>query len=105
MEIKSTGLVNLIQPGAVANKHSQSLQPSEMPKSKAVKSEVKVSEKPELGSLADHKAVFALQGNNHVVIQFLDKRGEVVKQFPPKEVIAAYERLREIMKSDFDNEA
>jgi uncharacterized FlaG/YvyC family protein len=35
----------------------------------------------------------------------LDKNGEVIKQIPPKEVVAAYERMKEMQKSGFENEA
>ncbi|MHB8841657.1 MAG: flagellar protein FlaG [Candidatus Aquicultor sp.] len=100
MEVKLTGL---IKPNIAASK---SAQPSEPAQQKGQAPEVKVSKQtaPEV-AINNSKAVFAIQNEKYVVIQFLDKEGQVVKQIPPKELINAYERLQESIKRNYDKEA
>jgi len=100
MEVKPTGLIKL---NIAAIK---SAQPSEPAQQKGQTPEVKVSKQKEPGAaINDNKAVFAIQDEKYVVIQFLDKEGQVVKQIPPKELITAYERLQDSIKSNYDKEA
>jgi uncharacterized FlaG/YvyC family protein len=104
IDIKSTGSVNLIKAG-VATSKVQSTKAPEPPKAEVAKADTKVPSMPESQNLVGQKAVFSLQDNKHVVIQFLDKNGEVIKQIPPKAVVEAYERLKELTTSDLNNEA
>ncbi len=100
MEIKPTVP---LQKNIAINK---STVPSEAEKPKVPVPEIKISkQEPQQANVNDKKAVFAIQDDKYVVIQFLDKDGEVVKQIPAKELINAYERLQESIKNHYDEEA
>jgi len=100
MDVKLTGIQQL----NIAS--SKSIQPSEPLLKKEPAPEIKASKKaePEV-AINTNKAVFAVQDEKYIVIQFLDKEGQVVKQIPAKELISAYERLQENVKRSYDKEA
>ncbi len=52
-------------------------------------------------SLFDLKAVFAIDRDKNVVIRFLDKKGEIVKQIPPEEYINMVKKFRESVENIF----
>lgn len=54
--------------------------------------------------LFDLKAVFALDKEKNVVIRFLDKKGEVVRQYPPEEYISMIKKLKENIENLFSKE-
>lgn len=72
---------------------------------KAVKQQSEAKKQAEVERVENNKAVFAIVDDKYVVIQFLDTKGNVVKQIPPKELIAAYERVQETIRSNYDREA
>lgn len=51
------------------------------------------------------KAVFAIDEDKNVVIQLLDKDGEVVRQMPPEDYLDMVKNLKAIVKSHYDIEA
>jgi uncharacterized FlaG/YvyC family protein len=54
--------------------------------------------------LLDLKAVFALDKDKNVVIRFLDKKGEVVRQVPPEEYINMLKKFRANVENLFSKE-
>ncbi len=54
--------------------------------------------------LLDLKAVFALDKEKNVVIRVLDKKGEVVRQFPPEEYINMIKKFKDNVESLFSKE-
>lgn len=54
--------------------------------------------------LFDLKAVFALDKEKNVVIRVLDKKGEIVRQYPPEEYINMIKKFRENVESLFSKE-
>jgi uncharacterized FlaG/YvyC family protein len=54
--------------------------------------------------LLDLKAVFALDKEKNVVIRVLDKKGEIVRQYPPEEYINMIKKLKENVESLFSKE-
>lgn len=57
--------------------------------------------KPAGNGLLDLKAIFALDKDKNVVIQFLDEKGEIVKQVPPEEYINMVKKLETIVENLF----
>src|SRR3990170_4601388 len=51
------------------------------------------------------KGVFAIDEDNNVIIQLLDKDGNVVRQMPPEEYLDMVKKLKEFVKSHYDIEA
>ena len=51
------------------------------------------------------KAVFAIDDDKNVVVQFLDKDGNVVRQMPPEDYLDMVRTLKEFVKSHYDIEA
>jgi|SRR3989304_7868855 len=51
------------------------------------------------------KAVFAIDNDRNVVIQLLDKDGNVVRQMPPEDYLDMVRTLKEFVKSHYDIEA
>lgn len=51
------------------------------------------------------KAVFAIDEDKNVVIQLLNKDGEVVRQMPPEDYFDMVKNLKAIVKSHYDIEA
>jgi uncharacterized FlaG/YvyC family protein len=54
--------------------------------------------------LLDLKAIFALDKEKNVVIKVLDKKGEVVRQYPPEEYINMIKKFKENVESLFSKE-
>lgn len=54
--------------------------------------------------LLDLKAVFALDKEKNVVIRVLDKKGKIVRQYPPEEYIKMVKKFRENIESLFSKE-
>jgi uncharacterized FlaG/YvyC family protein len=54
--------------------------------------------------LLDLKAVFALDKEKNVVIRVLDKKGEIVRQYPPEEYINMIKKLKENVENLFSKE-
>jgi uncharacterized FlaG/YvyC family protein len=54
--------------------------------------------------LFDLKAVFALDKEKNVVIRVLDKKGEIVRQYPPEEYINMIKKFRENIENLFSKE-
>ena len=54
---------------------------------------------------AQGKAVFAVDGDNKVVVQVLDANGKVIEQFPPEQFGSIAKELKAIMKNLFSREA
>jgi uncharacterized FlaG/YvyC family protein len=84
---------------------------AEPPKPQHTDTAAKASKQPKADPMPDikmatgNKAVFKLLDNKQTVIQFIDEKGNVVKQTPPKEVIAAAEHIQEIIEHLVDREA
>ena len=51
------------------------------------------------------KAVFAIDDDKNVVIQILDKDGNVVQQMPPEDYLDMVKKLRKVVNSHYDVEA
>ena len=51
------------------------------------------------------KAVLAIDEDKNVVIQLLDKDGNVVRQMPPEDYLDMVKKLKEVIKSHYDIEA
>ena len=51
------------------------------------------------------KAVFVIDDDKNVVIQLLDKDGNVVRQMPPEDYLDMVRTLKEFVKSHYDIEA
>ena len=51
------------------------------------------------------KGVFAIDEDKNVIIQLLDKDGNVVRQMPPEEYLDMVKKLKEFVKSHYDIEA
>jgi len=64
----------------------------------------KADPKPEIEKAPSNKAVFKLLDNKQTVIQFIDEKGDVTKQIPSKEMIAAAEHVRKIIEHLVDRE-
>ncbi len=57
------------------------------------------------GQAAQSKTVFAVDGNNKVVLQVLDSKGKVLQQLPPEEFGPVAKELKALMKNLFSREA
>ena len=51
------------------------------------------------------KAVFAIDDDKNVVVQFLDKDGKVVQQMPAEEYLDMVKKLKKVVNSHYDIEA
>ena len=51
------------------------------------------------------KGVFAIDEDKNVVIQLVDKDGNVVRQMPPEEYLDMVKKLKKIVNSHYDIEA
>lgn len=51
------------------------------------------------------KAVFAIDDDKNVVIQILDKDGNVVQQMPPEDYLDMVKKLRKVVNSHYEVEA
>src|SRR3990172_8952109 len=51
------------------------------------------------------KAVLAIDDDKNVVIQLVDKDGNVVRQMPPEDYLDMVKKLKEVIKSHYDIEA
>ena len=51
------------------------------------------------------KAVFAIDNDRNVVIQLLDKYGNVVRQMPPEDYLDMVKKLKKFVNSHYDVEA
>ena len=65
----------------------------------------KVDPMPEIEKASNNKAVFKLLDNKQTVIQFIDEKGNVAKQIPSKEIIAAAEHIQKFIEHLVDREA
>lgn len=52
----------------------------------------------------ENKAVFAVDNDKNVIIQIVDKDGNVIRQYPPEEFIALSMQLKEWSKPIYSNE-
>ncbi|MDA8090887.1 MAG: flagellar protein FlaG [Nitrospiraceae bacterium] len=85
------------QSGAQGNKAAGAKKAAEeTPAKKAVQ---------QAGQQAHDKAIFAVDGNNKVVIQVLDANGKVLQQLPPEEFGPVAKELKALMKNLFSREA
>lgn len=88
--------IGLKQAAAQSSREGGPEKPAEssLPDKSEVERKKAVKENPPLKPVNIHKAFFAVDENENVVIRVVDSEGRIVKQFPPEEYLRAAEVLK-----------